>query len=392
VVVVTHNYPRDPEDQAGQFIQTLITPLLDRYRFVVAAPHAPGLAERETLAGVEIVRFRYAPDAEETLAYTGAMHEQVLASWRRRFLFLRFLRAMRQTTAQLLAREKPVAVHIHWWIPGALATAGLIARRRVPYILTTHGSDVTLLDKFPWLRPLGKRLFRRAAAATAVSTYLREQLRQITGVEAVVLPMPYDDTKFVPAPRAEHTKPRITCIGRFVERKGQRYLIEAAALLKSEGLAVAVRLVGDGPLRQELEALANRLAVADRIHWTGNIPHREIPAIIAASDVVVLPSVRDWKGEVEGLGMVLVEASACARPVIGTRLAGILDAVADGQSGLLVEPNRADLLAAAIRRIVTDTAYSTRLGTYGAEFAVAGFSPKSQAEKLAGVIERSRLR
>jgi len=390
VLVVTHNYPRYAEDQAGQFIQTLIHPVRDRYRFIVIAPHQAGLEEAETLEQVEIVRFRYGPDEQETLAYEGNMHEQVLASWRKRFLFLSFMRSMRKQVAAAIDHYQPVAAHVHWWIPGALATAGTLTRRKVPYVLTTHGSDLTLMQRFSALRPLGKGLFRRAAACTAVSSYLRDRLKELAGVEAHVLPMPYDDTKFMPQPPSDLTPARITCIGRLIERKGQRYLLEAEKLLKERGVASHIMLVGDGPDREMLTGRIQELGLADHVTMTGNVPHSDIPAIIRDSAVVVLPSVKDWKGEVEGLGMVLAEASACARPVIGTDLAGPKDAVADGESGILVAPNNAGELADALQRILTDRDLAARLGQGGVDFARRNFSPGSQAEKLAAIIESVR--
>ena len=392
VLVVTHNYPRDPEDQAGRFIHTLISPIADRYRFVVIAPHHAGLPLSETQGGVDVVRFRYAADAEETLAYAGDMHEQVLKSWKKRILFLSFLRAMRQAVARAIEAECPVAIHIHWWIPGGLAAAGLAARRKVPYLLTTHGSDVTLLAKFGWLRPVARPLFRRAAARTAVSTYLQRLLADLLEVDSALLPMPYDDTKFKPQGDAGALPPLVTCIGRMIERKGQTYLIEAVNMLIARGIDCRLQLVGDGPQRSKLEAQAREIGILDRVTFTGNVPHREIPALIGASALVVLPSVADWKGEVEGLGMVLAEASACARPVIATRLGGPIDAVDDGQTGLLVPPADAAALADALAAMLTDPQKMRSLGLAGVDFAMSHFSPASQAAKLAELIEQIRSR
>jgi glycosyltransferase involved in cell wall biosynthesis len=391
VLVVTHNFIRNLEDQAGQFIYTLIEPIKDRYRFIVIAPHGPGLPLREEIGGIEVVRFRYADDSDETLAYIGDMHEQVLRSWSKRVLFLRFLRAMRRETAGAIAREKPVAMHIHWWIPGALATAGLASRKRLPYILTTHGSDVTLVRKFSWLKPVARVLFKRASARTSVSSYLQAMLKETLGVDSHVLPMPYDEGKFFPQPPADTNQPVITCIGRFIERKGQKYLLEAGKLLSERGIDFRIQLVGDGPMRAELEKLADKLQIADRVVWAGNVPHAAIPGLIRDSAVVVLPSVLDWKKEAEGLGMVLVEASACGRPVVGTRLGGIMDAIDDGKSGLLVEPCSATALADALAALLTDTQMRTRLGQGGLKFARANFSATGQAEKLAALIDQIRI-
>jgi len=390
VLVITHNYIRDLEDQAGQFIYTLIAPLRERYRFIIIAPHAAGLAPEETLGGIEIRRFRYGEDADETLAYAGDMHEQVLKKWSKRFLFLRFLRAMRRETARAIERDHPVAAHIHWWIPGGLAAGGLLTRRRIPYILTTHGSDVTLVRKFRWLRPVAGVLFRRAAVATSVSSYLQAMLKEALDVDSFVLPMPYDENKFRPQGEPEAEPPTLTCIGRMIERKGQKFLIGAAGLLKARGVDFRLQFVGDGPMRAELEALANKEGVADRVTWVGNVPHARVPDLIRRSAIVILPSILDWKQEAEGLGMVLVEASACGKPVIGTRLGGITDAIADGESGLLVEPESAEKLADAIARILSTPELKQRLGKGGIAFAAEHFSASGQAEKLAGLIERAR--
>ena len=388
VLIVTHNYPRDADDQAGQFIYTLIHPIRHRYRFIVVAPHHARLPLEETRDDVTIVRFRYGPDDQETLAYEGNMHEQVMKGWGARFAFLRFLRAMRQCVAEQVETHRPVSAHIHWWVPGGLAAAAVLKRKGVPYILTTHGSDVTLLDKFKFMRPVAVRLFKRAAAATAVSTYLRDRLKAMAGVEAVVLPMPYDESKFTPRPAADLDPPVITCIGRFIERKGQPDLLRACGLLRQRGVSFRLKLVGDGPLRPDLERLASDEEVGDRIEWTGNIPHRDIPSILEQTSVAVLPSVQDWKGEVEGLGMVLVEASACGRPVVGTDLAGVRDAVEHEHTGLLVAPNAPAELANALERILADRALARRYGEAGIGYAAQHFSPRSQSEKLAAVIDR----
>jgi len=351
------------------------------------APHQANLPLQEESLGIQVQRFRYGRDDEETLAYEGNMHEQVLASWRARWLFLRFLSSLRAEVARLLASERPRVVHIHWWIPGALASGGLLYRRRVPYVLTTHGSDVTLLDRFAAARPVARRLFVRAAACTAVSTYLCERLSERTGVKAHVLPMPYDDTKFVPQSGVPLSPPVITCVGRFIERKGQAYLIKACALLRDRGCDFRLRLVGDGPMRGELEQLCLRLSISERVQFTGNVPHRDIPALYRDSTVAVLPSVKDWKGEVEGLGMVLAEASACGRAVVGTDLAGVRDAIRHGENGLLVPPGDENALAAALERVLTEPGLAQTLGQAGPSFAREQFSPASQSRKLAAIFD-----
>ena len=122
----------------------------------VLAPHGPGLAERESVGGVDVVRYRYGPDAEESLAYAGTMHEQALRSWKARWRLLRFIRASRQA----LARECDALG------PGP-APRPLVGARRLrvlagqsrglPVVLTSHGTDLFLLDRFPVARRMPAR-------------------------------------------------------------------------------------------------------------------------------------------------------------------------------------------------------------------------------------------
>jgi hypothetical protein len=111
--------------------------------------------------GVEVVRYRYGPEAEETLAYAGTMHEQALRSWRARWRLLRFIAASRAGLRRELRAWQPDLLHVHWWVPGGFAVWPGIARR-VPVVLTSHGTDVFLLDRFPLVRPIARAIFRAA--------------------------------------------------------------------------------------------------------------------------------------------------------------------------------------------------------------------------------------
>jgi glycosyltransferase involved in cell wall biosynthesis len=148
-----------------------------------------------------------------------------------------------------------------------------------------------------------------------------------------------------------------------VERKGVAHLIEAIARLGSPG--PRLEIVGEGPERPSLEALAGRLGVADRVVFRGKIPPEELQASYARAAVCVLPSVLDARGDTEGLGVVLLEAMNHGTPVIASRVGGIPDIVEDGVSGLLVPPGDADALAAAVRRVRDDPALARRLGEGG---------------------------
>src|SRR6266550_1131703 len=154
-------------------------------------------------------------------------------------------------------------------------------------------------------------------------------------------------------------------VGRLVERKGVAHLIEAMARLGHGDEGPRLEIVGAGPERPRLEALARRLGVANRVAFRGKIAPDELQASYARAAVCVLPSVLDARGDTEGLGVVLLEAMNHATPVIASRVGGIPDIVEDGVSGLLVPPGDAAALAAAVRRLRDDPDLARRLGEGG---------------------------
>jgi glycosyltransferase involved in cell wall biosynthesis len=162
-------------------------------------------------------------------------------------------------------------------------------------------------------------------------------------------------------------------VGRLAERKGVRYLIDAIADLPAT-LQPHLTIIGDGPERQALEAQTQARGAAGRVTFLGWVTPEQLDAAYAATSVFVLPAVVDARGDTEGLGMVLLEAMTYRVPVISTPLGGVTDIVQNDETGLLVPPNDASALAAAITRIATDPALAERLGAAGRDYAVSHFS------------------
>ena len=153
-------------------------------------------------------------------------------------------------------------------------------------------------------------------------------------------------------------QPVIGVAAHLTPKKGQRYVIEATALLKESRPDLLCYLIGEGGQREELEGLAQELGVGDRVRFLG-FRHDAVD-LMQAIDVMVLPSVAK-----EGLGVCLIEASALGKPVIGSDAPGIDEAIARDETGLLVEPGRADALAAAIGRLLSDADLRQRMGEAG---------------------------
>jgi len=208
-----------------------------------------------------------------------------------------------------------------------------------PYSFTVHGPD-------EFLRPIGlDEKIRRSAFVVAISNFGRSQLflrsrhadwPKVKIVHCGLEKSFYEDASPTRGP------PRLICVGRLCEAKGQLLLIEAAALLADEGIAFELVLVGDGPMRQEIEDLVQKCGLGARVRITGWISSSEVREEILAARALVLPSFA------EGLPVVIMEAMALRRPVLSTYVAGIPELVRHGQEGWLVPAGAVKELAEAM--------------------------------------------
>src|SRR5207248_5652986 len=144
---------------------------------------------------------------------------------------------------------------------------------------------------------------------------------------------------------APYQAPRIISIGRLVAFKGFEYLIDACAELARRGLNFTCEIIGDGPLRSDLETRIRKLNLSDRVHLLGSLSQGAVLERLRTADVFALASVTDAQGASDVFPTVIIEAMAAARPVVSTRLAGIPEAVVYGETGLLVAPGDAIALA-----------------------------------------------
>ena len=176
--------------------------------------------------------------------------------------------------------------------------------------------------------------------------------------------------------RPRQTRLEILSVGRLVAVKGQALVIEAVSTLSSRGLDARATIVGAGPTRDRLEALAAELGVGDRVAFTGAVGQDRIRELYAAADVFCLPSFA------EGVPVVLMEAMAMELPVVTSRIMGIPELVEDGVSGLLIAPGDVAGLDAALERLARDPAERRRLGEAGRSKIVAEYALDTSVERL----------
>ena len=283
--------------------------------------------------------------------------------------------AARARTVRALREHGCTAV---WF--GASAPLGLLApalrsagAQRV--VATTHGHEVA------WaMVPAGRLALRRIGAACDVITYLGEytrrrlapafgahpQLRRLTPGVDVDAFRPDVDGSVVRARHGLGDRPLIVCVSRLVERKGQDTLIRALPQVRSQVPGAALLLVGGGPYHDELIRLAHRCGVAEHVVLTGGVAHADLPAHYAAGDVFAMPCrTRRLGMDVEGLGIVYLEASATGLPVLAGDSGGAPDAVREGVTGYVVNGRDTDAVAVRLAELLTDGELRRRMGQAG---------------------------
>jgi glycosyltransferase involved in cell wall biosynthesis len=258
-------------------------------------------------------------------------------------------------------------VHVHFANRAAHTAMFLKEISGIPFSVTAHGQD--------FMKDLGNDdLLREICAAAefvaAETDYSRDLLRQRCPESAAKIHRVYngmDLTRF-PVTNEEisiNQVPRIISIGRLVAFKGFEYLIDAYADLARRGLEFTCEIIGDGPLRGDLEARIRNLKLSDRVHLLGSLSQEAVLEKLKAADIFALASVMDTQGASDVFPTVIIEAMAAARPVVSTRLAGIPESVVDGETGLLVSPEDTMALAEALGRLIQDAKLRLHYGRAG---------------------------
>jgi glycosyltransferase involved in cell wall biosynthesis len=341
VLHLTSSFPRDARDHVAPFLLDLAHAEQEAGLDVgVLAPHDHGLPTVDTVAGVEVHRFRYGPAFVERLSYRGGL----LGSSRRvGGLMLPVYLASFAAAAEKAARDfRPDVIHAHWWLPAGLCALPVARRLDVPLIITVHGSDVHLL-RYRALRQVASHVMHRASLVATVSDDLQRQILEFDPrLHTAVLRLPIGEQP-PPVPMPTDPPLRLLAAGRLSREKGFDVLIEAMRIAVGNGLDVRLDIVGSGPERRQLALLAAPLG--DRVQLIPALPHAELMRRLDDVHALVAPSRR------EGLGMVALEAFTRGRPVVASRVGGLAESVEDGVDGYLVPPEDPIALAAAIGRL-----------------------------------------
>jgi phosphatidylinositol alpha-1,6-mannosyltransferase len=282
-------------------------------------------------------------------------------------------------------------------MPTPLLAPGL-AERGIPSVVLTHGFEL-FQARLPGTAALLRRALSGARWVTAVSQFMARHIARVLppGVPLTVLHPGVDEGRFSPdvdgSPvRRRHGlegRPVVVCVSRLVRRKGQDVLIRSMEVVRRLVPEAALLLVGDGPDRARLERLAAE-APPGSVRLAGEVPDEELPAHHAAGDVFAMPCRSRWAGlEVEGFGIVYLEAQATGRPAVAGRSGGAPEAIEDGVTGLLVEGGEPKAVGLAVGGLLRDPGRARAMGEAGRARVEARFTWDRQAARLAEILRRA---
>ena len=464
VLVIGSVYPRFQEDAEVPWLRTSISHLKKAgVEIQVLAPSYKGLKSHD-IDGTHVNRFRYAPANWEILTHEeGAPSKMASKPWLQLlaipYIINGFIQCLR-----ICRKWRPDVIHAHWPFPHAYIALGAAKLFRIPLVLNFHGAELLLIRKKKWVKPLLKFAIGRAQAVFANSSFTASKIKALRDVNVewspygttletrderqeardgeslplasaanaasatpssgdnrikresrptklgMIEPNCWDSvpTPQLPVPHPVNGKFKILFVGRHIERKGIRYLIEAAKYLPTDKFEI--RIVGVGDLTEQLKAQAANLEERDdnctrresqpclhgydraeqlvhersectktkdergvilnevkdpvnfsgveespaSIIFTGKLSPEALANEYKTANVFVLPAIVDSKGDTEGLGVVLIEAMELRLPIVASNVGGIPDVVIDGQSGILVPEKDPVALADAFKRLEAD--------------------------------------
>lgn len=303
--------------------------------------------------------------------------------WRYVDMFFRVRKSQR--------RHRSAQIHCMRVLPEGLV--GWCMRRfsGVPYLLYAHGEDIQLRLTSRMLAWLIPRLYKGAAAIIANSSHTKKLLEEIgvqpegihiihPGVEAAAFRSNGDARRVV---RRRHNLGDaciLLTLGRLQRRKGQDMVIKALPLIKKRFPNVKYLIVGIGEELDLLQRLACDQGVSDSVLFVGSVADDERSIYYAASDIFIMPN-RQIGADVEGFGIVFLEAGAAGKPVIGGRSGGAREAIQDGQTGLLVDGESVEAIAAAVIELLADSAKARAMGERATRWVETKFTWESVVER-----------
>ncbi|WP_348267233.1 glycosyltransferase family 4 protein [Edaphobacter paludis] len=288
--------------------------------------------------------------------------------------------------------HRPDIIHCGDLYPGGMIGVILKKLLGIPYVAYCHGEDITLTDKRRFQPRLRNFIYRNSDAVVANGAFAienlirigiqRDKIHKITpGLDTSVFYPVAADSSLRQHYNIESNELVVMTVARLVPRKGHARVMRALAALRSEVSPFKYVIVGRGSIEAELRDLANQLNLRDKVVFAGFVADDKLNQHYNMADIVVMPNTEE-AGDIEGFGMVFLEANAAGKPVIGGRSGGTAEAVAEGESGFLVDSDEDFELRDALQRLLMDASLRESMGAKGLQRARTEFDWDTRAALL----------
>lgn len=273
----------------------------------------------------------------------------------------------------------------------AIIAAWLLRRRGVRYVVMVHGNDLLSEQRHWYVWPFVRAALRSAAYVGVNSSFVSQHLRRIGVAQgAIVRTHPFVCQADIPSKLPDRQGTRIVTVARLVPRKNVAVLLETVAALRTDFPHIHLDVVGDGPERKALEEQAAALQITNAVTFHGAVTDQEKWHLLAQADIfVMVPTVRDGGVDIEGLGLVYAEAAAVHLPIVASATGGVTDIVQDGRTGFALSSQDADVVTAAVRKLLQDNVQRQVFGLAGAELVHQEFTDGVRLTRLLQMIDTS---
>lgn len=385
ILVIGSTYPLHEKDHQVPWMRETVRRIVERgHQVEVLASSFKG-QKPTPIDGVPVHRFRYAPAGIEDMTH-GEGAPNKANSWVHSLLGILYILSGTLYALRLAMKNRYDVVHVHWPFPHGIM--GWLAARMTGarYLANCHGAELAMGRRKTWIRRFLRFFLRRADVVVCNSTHTQDEIRKMTDCDATIVP--YGATVDVGTPRFCHIIPngRVTKLlfcGRLIERKGIGFLLRALPLVLANR-AVHLDITGRGDKMEEWQKLTTQLGLDEHVTFHGFVSNEELSRLYRECDVYVHPAIFDSRGDTEGLGVVLIEALMNAKPVVASKVGGIVDVIKHLKTGVLVEEKNPEEIADAIEMLIASPRIARKLGENGRKFAEWHFD----WDRVIGKLER----
>ena len=382
ICLLTHTYPCFPNDTTAPFVESTAETLQKHgVDVTVLTPDTPKFARTAADHTVNLQTYRYFfPRCLQLLGYSNTLVNDCEL---KRYVYLlapfMFLSAIFHLF-RLHCKHGFDVIHAQWLLPNGFIGAVLCKVYKLPLVITMQGSDMFVAKQNPFFKWLATWTLKQTAMVTSVTpTFLPELVALgVPDAKRCLIPNGVDPGSFLPPSHKQLAALRkalsipadnliVFALGRIVLKKGFDFLVQAIPLVCKEMPNITFIIGGDGTDLDRLKTMVKDLGVSDSVRLPGTINRTDVPAYFHLCDVFTLPAVFDPKGNVDGCPNVILEAMACGKPIVSSRISGIPIIVKDKETGILVEEKNVSQLAEALVALLRDVQKREQLGRAGRE-------------------------